>query len=194
MSVPAAPPRREEPALRLGHMSNLFPEKGIDTTVALLEALRRHGITAKLIIAGPTPSPETAHLIETAKAEFSENVEYRGAVEGAEKRAFFRDIDVFVFPSRYPHEVEPLVMLEAMGQGVPVLAYDRGCIGGDLADAGISIPPDQDFITAVLPYLTEWAKDRTVLRRAGEAASRRAAELRGKGRADLDRLIKEITG
>lgn len=51
-----------------------------------------------------------------------------GPVSAASKQDFFDGIDVFLFPSRYRNETEPLVVLEAMAQGVPVVASALGCI------------------------------------------------------------------
>ena len=40
----------------------------------------------------------------------------------------FFQIDILLLPTRYVNEVEPLVILESLRNGVPVLANSRGCI------------------------------------------------------------------
>jgi len=186
-------PSRAGGWLRLGHLSNLSPEKGINTTIALFRRMRQLGIPARLIIAGPVDSPQTELLLASTRSEFGKDFDYRGAVAGDEKRQFFRDIDVFLFPSTYRNEAQPLVLIEAMGYGVPVIAYGRGCIGDDLGTSSVSVSPDDDFVAASTPILTKWENDRSALKAASDAALRRATKLYTEGQIGLERLIHYVT-
>ncbi|OYU71979.1 MAG: hypothetical protein CFE32_25085, partial [Alphaproteobacteria bacterium PA3] len=53
---------------------------------------------------------------------------YWGAVGAEEKKRFFEAVAFFVFPTQYKNEAEPVVILEALSAGVPVVAFQRGCI------------------------------------------------------------------
>ena len=50
---------------------------------------------------------------------------------------FWKDADIFVFPTYYHNECFPLVILEAMEQGLPVIATNEGGIP-DIIDNGNS--------------------------------------------------------
>ena len=48
---------------------------------------------------------------------------------------FWKDADIFVFPTYYHNECFPLVILEAMEQGLPVISTNEGGIP-DIIDNG----------------------------------------------------------
>ncbi|WP_170295776.1 glycosyltransferase family 4 protein [Azospirillum brasilense] len=179
--------------LRIGHLSNLCADKGLDTLFTLLRALRSEGVDVTLVLAGPGLGRMDNALVAAGLAAFDGDVEYRGPVDDDAKAAFYRDIDVFVFPTRYRNEAQPLVLFEAMAAGVPVLAYDRGCIGSDIPRPGL-VPQDRDFIQAVLPALRLWAKDRDALALASEQAHARARAAHEAGHSGMDALLDRIAG
>ncbi len=115
-----------ERGLVLGHLSNLSVAKGLEIAVALARVAIDRGVASQLIIAGPVSGKRERTIVERAVAEGY--AEYRGAVSGGSKDRFFRDIDVFVMPSRYKNELSPLVVWEAELRGVPVMAYRIGCL------------------------------------------------------------------
>ena len=179
--------------LRIGHLSNLCADKGLDTLFALLRALKAEGMDVRLVLAGPGLGRMDNALVAAGLVAFDGDVEYRGPVDGDAKAAFYRDIDVFVFPTRYRNEAQPLVLFEAMAAGVPVLAHDRGCIGSDIPRPGL-VPQDRDFVQAVLPALRLWAEDRDALALASEQAHARARAAHEAGHAGLDALLDRIAG
>ena len=86
-------------------------------------------------------------------------LEYRGALYGADKDAFFEAIDVFIFPTRYKNEAQPTVIFEAMSRGVPILSYERGCIKGQVGGAGAVFDQKADFSIAVTSCLKAYLND-----------------------------------
>ena len=124
---PEHSPRRERP-VTLGHLSVLTREKGVSYLLALFAAQLERGRDWRLVIAGPCASQELAAEIQAMVAAHPGRVDYRGPVSGDEKEAFFADIDLFVLPTTLIDEAEPLVMLEAYGRGIEVMASDTGCI------------------------------------------------------------------
>lgn len=191
-----APHRRSHGALRIGHLSNLCLDKGLDTLFSLLRALLDEGIPAKLVLAGPGLGRIDNAMIAAGLYEFGDAVEYLGPLDGAAKEAFYRGIDVFVFPTRYRNEAQPLVVFEALAAGVPCLAHARGCLSGDvgLGPAGRTVPMGEDFVRAVLPTMRTWATDREALHRAAGAALSRARAAHEQSREGLDRLVAMLIG
>ncbi|MCG5239005.1 glycosyltransferase family 4 protein [Azospirillum doebereinerae] len=191
---PASEPRPSHGGpLRIGHLSNLCDDKGLGTLFTLLRHLQLAGVDAKLVLAGPGLDQRDNAMIAAGLMAFDGAVEYRGPVSGADKAVFYRDIDVFVFPTRYRNEAQPLVLFEAMAAGVPVVAHERGCIGSDIPRDGL-VTQDGDFVAAALPILSAWDADRAALKEASEQALTRARVAFEAGRSGLDALLDRIAG
>ncbi len=63
------------------------------------------------------------------------NVEYLGIIRGADKEKAFRQSDVFCFPSFFHSESFPLVLIEAMSYGLPIVTTKwRGIV--DMVEDG----------------------------------------------------------
>ncbi|GAA0626289.1 glycosyltransferase family 4 protein [Thalassospira tepidiphila] len=108
--------------IRLLWLSNLFQAKGIETLLAACEILRAQGIACHLAIAGAEgdiSKVELATLIE--KYHMHTAATYLGPVSDPERQDAFDNSDLFIFPSHYPNEAQPLVVLEAMAANVPVI-------------------------------------------------------------------------
>ena len=113
---------------RLLFLSNLLPDKGI---VDLLDACsllhgRGYSFTCRFVGA-PTPalSAEDFRRMVTDRG-LDDLVSYDGPRYGEEKQAVWDQADIFVHPTR--EDCFPLVILEAMGTGLPVVATDEGAI------------------------------------------------------------------
>ncbi len=119
-------PPRERPGepLRLLFLSNLLPFKGYATVLRAARLAQRRGLALEFWLAGPA-GPWTVPSPEAFVAEHGlQNVRILGGVYGEEKLALLRRADVLLLPSRF--EVQPLVLLEAMHFGLPVVASRRG--------------------------------------------------------------------
>jgi glycosyltransferase involved in cell wall biosynthesis len=64
-------------------------------------------------------------------------VNYLGRIYGRDKETVFHESDIFVFPSYYSNECFPLVLLEAMQFGVPIITTKEGAIP-DLVIEGVN--------------------------------------------------------
>lgn len=173
----------------LGHLSNLTVEKGALTFIALFGRLRDAGQPVRALIAGPVEDRQVALAIQQASAVYPGEFEWLGPVYGPAKAAFFASIDVFVFPSRYANEAQPLVLLEALAAGVPIVSTDRGCIGCDLSQAPGVVVHEEQFEEAAFQWcaaLPAGAAGRS------QDALRAFQLLRGASDNSLARLIETI--
>ncbi|MEQ8747386.1 glycosyltransferase family 4 protein [Pyruvatibacter sp.] len=127
--------------IRVGHLSNLSFEKGLDTFIEIAELAKTRGLPVEFILAGAPSSALETEYIDKAKDRLAGSLQYLGPIFGGKKVQFFRALDIFVFPTRYYHEAQPIVLLEALIAGCAVISTDRGCIAEDMrAMGGILIP------------------------------------------------------
>ena len=52
----------------------------------------------------------------------SENVEYRGVVHGDEKIDLFSEASLFILPTNYNNEGQPVSIIEAISFGLPIIS------------------------------------------------------------------------
>lgn len=127
-------PRHEVPLsdadeLRIGHLSNLSSQKGLDRVLRCHAAAVDAGYQVHLHLAGPPADiVATASLKAALAGPYSKYITYYGNLERHQIADFFSVVDVFLFPSQYVNEAEPLVVLEALQARVPVLASQVGCL------------------------------------------------------------------
>ena len=105
-------------------LSRITPKKGLPM---LLDAWADHRHRLQdwcLVIAGPDEFSHLSTLVAHVKAaSLSDSVIFLGPLYGADKRDAFAATDVFVLPSH--GEGAPIVVLDALGAGVPVLTTQR---------------------------------------------------------------------
>jgi glycosyltransferase involved in cell wall biosynthesis len=158
-------PRHAGP-IRLGHLSNLCADKGFFAVADTFDALRTASMDTTLTLAGPILEPAVAERIAGLIATHGSLVRHVGPLAGEAKLAFYRDIDVFLFPTAWRQEAAPLVIYEALAAGCPVLATDRGLIAEVVPALGGAVcARDADFVNFALEYLRaqpwdEGARDR----------------------------------
>lgn len=191
---------RQRPATRqmtgdavcLGFLSNISEEKGIFEFIDVLEHCKRERLPIRALIAGPFQDDDTRAAV-LGRLQGLDNVAYRGAVYGADKVRFWEEIEVFLFPTKYVNEAEPIVVLEALANGVPVIATRRGSLGSMLNQAcGALCDPDDSFVSIALCALTRWREDPDTYRQASVAAAEQFARISACSQAALDKLTREI--
>ena len=131
---------RDMPAgLKVLFVGNLIPEKGVNAVLDAVEGLALRDCDIQLTIAGSSPSAALHEdVVQRCAALGSAHAHYIGQVEDrSELRALLRASHVLVLPSRYRHEALPMVIIEAMACGTPVIASSIGGIP-DLVDDGVT--------------------------------------------------------
>lgn len=135
-------PRRVKPKqIVLGHMANLSFEKGLKFFVSLHEKLQSlDSVEVVSLIAGPYSSADVEEYLKCKMASV-EGLNYLGPLYGAAKYEFYRRVDIFVFPSQYVNEAQPLVLFEAASANCLLIGSTTGCLASTLETlGGLSIP------------------------------------------------------
>jgi glycosyltransferase involved in cell wall biosynthesis len=176
--APPAETRRREPkalaeSVCVGLLSNLTRAKGLYQFLCLAELAHEARVPARFVLAGSACGAEDTDAIARTQHKLPDTFEYRGAVYGDAKDRFYRDIDIFAFPTTYENEAQPLVLYEAMAQGCAIITYDRGCIAEQIGDAGWAIDPHMDFASEALEKIVGLVADHGALERTGNAAGLR---------------------
>lgn len=179
--------------LVLGHLGNLVVEKGLATTVDTVRELRGEGLDVRLLLAGPAPTAESRAILARAQDDLGEALEYLGPVPADEVDRFYERIDVLLFPSRYVHEAEPMVVLEASRCEVPTVAYAVGCLPNLVAGSGRLVSTDEDFGAAARATVAE-LDDPEARARARVAVRERFEIRRVEALAAHDELVRVLVG
>jgi len=160
-SVPAGP------VLRLLFVGLLLRRKGVHV---LLEAMARATLSPDVVLQVAGDGPERAELEATAdRLGLRDRVTFLGFRSDVPR--LLAESDAFVLPSAM--EQQPLVLIEALGAGKPVVATDVGGVAEMVAGAGIVVPVgDTAALGRALEHLTT-GEDAT---RWGERAAAVARE------------------
>jgi glycosyltransferase involved in cell wall biosynthesis len=123
--VPVLGPLPLRPAPRLtwnlGMVALFRPRKGLEVLLEALARLRQQGERVKLLAVGPFETPQYEEAIRGKAAALGLNnaIEWRGFRSNV--TAELMQMDLFVLPSLFGEGL-PMVILEAMAAGVPVIA------------------------------------------------------------------------
>ncbi|MEO8843500.1 MAG: glycosyltransferase [Kofleriaceae bacterium] len=153
---------REVP--RVLFLSNLLEAKGPLVLVDALTRLADRGVAFEATFAGAPTNEISESAMRAALAPFEHRVRYVGPVMGEAKQALFRDHDLFVLPTRA--DAFPLVLLEAMMWGLPVVSTFEGAIPDIVVDGetGCLLPGhDAELLAERLEILIRDQRLRTAM-------------------------------
>lgn len=177
----------------VGFLGNISLAKGVHETLTIAERLEREQAGLQMYIAGPFENKQVEDMVKERLAMLRRTT-YLGPRYGAEKESFWCLVDVLLFPSRYSNETAPLVVYEAMAHGVPVIAWERGCLSDMVRpSAGLLISQDQDFVASALEQLARWRRNPATFGESSENATKGFIAQREKYAANLENLLDELS-
>lgn len=153
-------------------VGRVAPEKELETYLRACALVAAELPGAEFAVVGPLdqdPTYADACLSLAASLELGEAVRFTGETDPA---PWYARMDVLALTSRT--EAQPLVALEAMAAGVPVVATDVGGCRETIADAGLLCRPRDPRATA--DAILRLAHDELLRARLAAAGRRRTAE------------------
>jgi colanic acid/amylovoran biosynthesis glycosyltransferase len=179
--------------LRVVNVGRLADRKGQALLLDAIAMLRRDGLDVRATIVGDGPERERLHE-HAARLGLAEAVEFPGAVGQDDIRGFYERADMFCSPSFA--EGVPVVVMEAMATGLPVVAT-RVMGLPELVEDGVSgrlVPPGRaDLLAEAMRALAEQPGERMRMGERGRAKV--AAEFDVHDSAErLERLFGAVAG
>ncbi len=122
--------REQSEKVTLLYMANYHPKKGLLTAVNVLDELVKEGYDVELVLAGAYTfywsKSDMKYYLDQLDDKVSNRINVFGPAYGNDKEKLFRKSDIFIYPSQ--HDAFPLVLLEALSNGLPIIASNQGAI------------------------------------------------------------------
>jgi glycosyltransferase involved in cell wall biosynthesis len=121
---------------RILYLGNLVESKGIfDIVKSIPKVVKENSNVIFTFIGAWDNFKFKSEVMEFIHQNSLENyTEFLGVLSGEKKSKMVLNSDIFVFPTFYPFEGQPLVLIEAMAAGLPIITTDHGCIAEMIED------------------------------------------------------------
>ncbi len=149
-------------------MARIVKDKGhLGLLKAFVEVVKKFPL-AKLVVIGDGPLRSSVE-IKALQLGLSSNIEFTGALSGAEKHTRLSESDVFVLPSM--HESLPQSVLQAMSLSIPVISSSVGDIPlllGKEECGSLIEPGDVDGLAKAIIRLLDHPEDAILMGMRGK--------------------------
>jgi glycosyltransferase involved in cell wall biosynthesis len=124
----------------------MIPSKGYMDVVTAMSVLRARGIAVEADFVGRWDSAEGQRTFEQAVHErgLGEHITHHGGIyDRAQAKALYLSADIFLLPTYYPTEAQPLTVIEALNAGTPVIVTDHASLPETIREGqeGHLVPP-----------------------------------------------------
>lgn len=173
--------------LFLGHLYDLG--KGAPDLLDALDLIAEQGEGWQVRFVGDYDPALGDELRERAAAlaQRGITVDFAGPRTGTDKLAELAWADVFVYPSRYRYEGQPLVLLEALGAGLPIVSTRHSGIPDTVRHEHEGLLVEPGDVTALAAAVLRLAHDRALRERLGRQGRARYLE-----RYQVERLARDL--
>jgi glycosyltransferase involved in cell wall biosynthesis len=174
VNPPAAinPELKGRKQIKLIFLSNLFNEKGIFDLLKIMSAIKDIRSDIRLRISGELLRKNIGKRLRGSieEAGLETTVELTGPLYAEAKDEVLRDSDIFIFPSYFKMECFPLVILEAMSHGLPIIASGIGAMPEILEDGKEGILLKERDIDGFANSILKLAANDELRKKMGSAA------------------------
>lgn len=152
-------------------LSNLLIDKGVLVLLDALKILKDKGYSFVCDFVGSeTKDIDAARFAkEVDERGLNSLAIYRGRKYGEEKEAYFKQADVFAFPTFYGNETFGLVNLEAMDYKLPIVTTNIGGIPDIVTNGENGFVNDPEDVDSLAESLCKLLGDETLRQNMGEA-------------------------
>ena len=154
--------------LKISYIGNLFESKGILTFLETAAIISQRNANITFSVAGDWGADKDVVKNKVdriiSKNGLEEKLTFLGTVSGEKLTEFYCSTDLLIFPTKYPYEGCPLVVIDAMGFGLPIISSKGiGAIPDMIengADGILIDPNDPDEIATSALQLIENSDER----------------------------------
>jgi glycosyltransferase involved in cell wall biosynthesis len=161
--------------IRILFLGNLIPGKGYGELIQATGMLVDAGMDLELVLAGGGLADRARRKI-LSESRIPDRIRFTGPVDVAEKTVLLGEADLLALPSYYENEAHPLVILEAMAAGLPVVSTRYVAIPEMVNDGVTGLLVEPRDISGLAAALRRLAEDPTLRRRMGDAGRARYLE------------------
>lgn len=122
------------PKITVLFLANFIRTKGILDVVYAAPIVAKLCPQVEFALAGNWVENDVKAELEDFLSRESAPVKIIGSVAGKKKHEILESADIFVFPSYYPPEGHPWVIVEAMAAGLPIISTNQGAITESVLD------------------------------------------------------------
>lgn len=163
----------ENENLQISFMGNFFESKGILDVLNSASILANKKVKVIFNLAGTWIKGEEQTRAKADKIIRENNIEsiikFHGVITGKEKDNFMNETDIFLFPTWYPYEGCPMVILDAMSFGIPVISTkDTGAIPEMVIDGETGILIDKKNPGQIADAIVKLIENKDIRTRMGE--------------------------
>jgi glycosyltransferase involved in cell wall biosynthesis len=139
----------------LNEFKNMIESKGSMDVLKVCNKLKKEGTNFECNFVGKFQDKEFKKKFneQLSNYELKEECKYLGAKYDKDKKKIFERTKYFIFPTKYPKECYPLVILESFMYGIPVLSYNNGAIKEIISKDYLGIVSNNDW-ESLANYIT----------------------------------------
>lgn len=170
------------------YLGNFIPTKGILEFMSAARTIHQTHPECQFIAAGNWQDAETKARMLALYAEMKSYFSIYENVAGDGKRMLLEKADIFVFPTYYPYEGHPWVIVEAMAASLPIVTTDHAAITETVKNEKNGFLVEKKSSSSISHAVRTLLDDREL-----RLAMGRESRLRYESEFTLDRMVDRLS-